>query len=79
MTLSANVQQGTWSVSVQTDAAQDGGYQATIHVRHTSPNGDFEHGFRHERVFATERDAVLEGLREGMTWIALKSTKTIAV
>ncbi|XUW90503.1 hypothetical protein OH764_26460 [Burkholderia sp. M6-3] len=79
MTLSANVQEGTWSVSVKTDAAQDGGYQATIDVRHTSAEGDFNHSFRHAKAFATEREAVLEGLREGMTWIALKSTHTITV
>ncbi|MFP4896074.1 hypothetical protein [Paraburkholderia sp. EG304] len=79
MTLSANEQQGTWSVSVQTDAAHDGGFQSTIHVRHASPDGDFEHSFHHAKIFASEREAVLEGLREGMTWIALKTTRTIAV
>jgi hypothetical protein len=79
MTLSANVHQGTWSVDVQTDADQDGKHRATIHVRHTSPDGDFEHTFHHAKVFVTEREAVLEGLREGMTWIALKFTRTIAV
>jgi len=79
MTLSAKVHDGTWSVSVQTDAAQGGGYRATIHVSHASPDGDFEHTFRHAKVFDVERDAVLEGLREGMTWIALKTTRTIAV
>lgn len=79
MTLSANVHEGSWSVSVQTDAGQDGGYQSTIHVRHALPGGDFEHTFHHAKVFATEREAVLEGLREGMTWIALKTTRTIGV
>jgi hypothetical protein len=79
MTLSGNVQQGSWSVSVQTDAAQGGGYQAVIHVKHTSPDGDFDHTFRHARTFATEREAMLEGLREGMTWIVLKTTRTIGI
>ncbi|RZF24541.1 hypothetical protein EVC45_38375 [Paraburkholderia sp. UYCP14C] len=79
MTLSADVQQGTWSVNVQTDAAQDGGFQSTIHVKHSSPDGAFEHSFHHAKIFATEREAVLEGLREGMTWIALKTTRTITV
>ncbi|WP_233836729.1 hypothetical protein [Paraburkholderia sp. ZP32-5] len=79
MTISANARQGSWTVSVQTDAVKDGGFQATIHVTHASPGGDFEHTFHHSTIFVTERDAVLEGLREGMTWIALKSTKTIAV
>jgi hypothetical protein len=79
MTLSANVQQGTWSVSVQTEPAPQGGFQSTIHVKHSSPEGDFERTFHHARVFAVEREAVLEGLREGMTWIALKTTRTIGV
>ncbi len=79
MTLSANVRQGSWSVNVRTEAAQEGGYQSTILVTHASPDGDFEHTFHHATVFGSEREAVLEGLREGMTWIALKTTRTIAV
>ncbi|NML31874.1 hypothetical protein [Paraburkholderia antibiotica] len=79
MVLSANVRQGTWSVAVHTDAAQGGGYLSTIHVTHASPNGEFEHTFPHARIFDSEREAVLEGLREGMTWIALKTTRTIDV
>ncbi|MGF6970023.1 hypothetical protein OKW43_007118 [Paraburkholderia sp. WC7.3g] len=79
MTLSANAQEGSWSVSVETQEAQEGGFQATIHVRHASPDGDFERTFHQSRVFAVEREAVLEGLREGMTWIALKTTRTIGV
>ncbi|WP_233808236.1 hypothetical protein [Paraburkholderia sp. HP33-1] len=79
MTISANAQQGSWSVSVETEAAPEGGFQATIHVKHESPEGDFEHTFHHARVFIVEREAVLEGLREGMTWIALKTTRTIGV
>ncbi|MBC8746653.1 MULTISPECIES: hypothetical protein [Paraburkholderia] len=79
MTLSANAQEGSWSVSVETHEAQEGGFQATIHVRHASPDGDFERTFHQSRVFAVEREAVLEGLREGMTWIALKKTRTIGV
>ncbi|MEI6001937.1 hypothetical protein H3V53_33805 [Paraburkholderia bengalensis] len=77
MTLSGNVQEGTWSVNVQTEEADDGGYRATVHVQHSSPEGDFEHTFRHARKFSTEREAVLEGLREGMCWIGLKMTRTI--
>lgn len=79
MAISANAQQGTWSVSVQTEQTQEGGFQATIHVKHASPEGDFERTFHQSQVFAVEREAVLEGLREGMTWIALKTTRTIGV
>jgi hypothetical protein len=76
MTLSGNVQEGAWSVNVQTEPAEDGGYRSRIHVRHSSPEGDFEHAFQGKK-FNTERDAVLDGLREGMTWIGLKMARTI--
>jgi hypothetical protein len=79
MTLSGNVRQGEWSVNVETKPAEDGGYQSTIHVRHSSPDGDFEHTFQQGKKFGTERDAVLDGLREGMTWIGLKMARTIKV
>ena len=79
MTLSGNVQEGAWSVNVQTEPADEGGYQSTIHVTHSSPNGDFEHTFRQHKKFNTEREAVLEGLREGMTWIGLKIARTISM
>lgn len=77
MTMSGNVQDGAWSVTVQTEPGETGGYQSRIHVRHSSPDGDFEHTFCHAKKFNTERDAVLDGLREGMTWIGLKMARTI--
>jgi hypothetical protein len=77
MTLSGNVQEGAWSVNVQTEPAEGGGYRSSIHVRHSSPEGDFEHAFRQGKKFNTERDAVLDALREGMTWIELKMARTI--
>ncbi|ACC70296.1 hypothetical protein PPMP20_32035 [Paraburkholderia phymatum] len=79
MTLSGKVQEGEWSVSVQTEAAEEGGYRSTIHVRHSSPEGDFERTFRHDKPCSTEREAVLDGLREGMSWIGLKMARTIKV
>jgi hypothetical protein len=77
MVLLGNVQQGDWSVNVETEAAEDGGYQSTIKVRHSAAEGDFEHTFRHGKRFSTERDAMVDGLREGMTWIGLKMARTI--
>ncbi|SEK10882.1 hypothetical protein [Paraburkholderia diazotrophica] len=79
MTLSGNVHQQTWSVNVQTEAVGEGGFRPTINVRHSSPHGDFKHTFRHGGIFSTEREAVLAGLREGMTWIELKMARTISV
>jgi hypothetical protein len=77
MAMTGSVQDGAWSVSVQAEPAETGGYQSTIHVRHSSPDGNFEHTFRHGRKCNSERDAVLDGLREGTTWIGLKMARTI--
>lgn len=84
MTILGNVHEGHWSVAVETAPAPGGapgahgadgshGYVCEICVTHERA-GDklFEHRFRHARTFASEREAVLEGLREGMTWIELK-------
>ncbi|MEM5372746.1 hypothetical protein V4C53_42990 [Paraburkholderia azotifigens] len=79
MTLLGNVQEGEWSVNVVTEPAEDGGFQSTIYVSHTSPDANFEHAFRHDRKFGSEREAALDGLRDGMTWIELKMARTIKV
>jgi len=78
MTISANVTEAGWVVSVETHEAK-GGFACTVHVNHRTPEGTFSHGFRHGDVFPTEREAVLAGLREGMIWIELKMAKTIAL
>jgi hypothetical protein len=72
MTLTANAQDREWSVNVSSCAEPVGGYRAVIHVAHNCGSGAFEYEFRHSGTFRTEREALLEGLREGMTWIELK-------
>lgn len=79
MTLSGKVEGNEWAVTVETSAAKDGGYCCRIHVRHTSPEGLFERDFAHDCTFVTEREALLEGLRKGMTWIELKVSQSIGV
>lgn len=78
MTISGNVSEADWSVSTEVSETT-GGYGSRIHVSHRTPEGVFTHQFKHSRTFATEREAVLEGLREGMVWIELKQAKTIHV
>jgi len=78
MTISANVSDAGWLVSVETHEVE-GGFACTVHVNHPRPEGTFAHEFRHNDVFSTEREAVLAGLREGMVWIELKMAKTIAL
>ncbi|QCP49885.1 UDP-glucose 4-epimerase [Trinickia violacea] len=76
MTMSGKVGEGDWSVSAEVKPVA-GGFVCTVHVDHDDPKGKFEHQFKHHTVFATERDAVLEGLREGMVWIEQKRAHSI--
>lgn len=46
-----------------------------IKVMHGTPGGAFRHAFRHGGTYPAERDAMIEGLRAGMTWIELKMSK----
>jgi len=79
MGLKGNISEGSWNVVVETTAAS-GGYRCTVHVTHELPGREaFRHAFTHHRTFSTEREAVLEGLREGMTWIELKRTNAFDV
>lgn len=76
MTVSGKVSGRGWSVSAEVEPVS-GGFVCTIHVDHSDPKGKFEHKFKHFRVFETEREAVLEGLREGMVWIEQKMAHSI--
>lgn len=78
MTLSGKVSEADWSVSTEVNETT-GGYDCRIQVSHRTPEGVFTHQFKHSRTFATEREAVLEGLREGMVWVELKQGKTFHV
>jgi hypothetical protein len=76
MTLKGQVTGNDWTVFTDTFPA-DGGFGCEIHVGHTGSAGEFKHRFRHAKIFATEREAILDGLREGMVWISLKQSETI--
>lgn len=80
MTLKGSISEGHWNVAVETTPAPGGGYRCTVHVTHERRAHDtFSHTFTHHRTFATEHDAVIEGLRDGMTWIELKRTNAFDV
>ncbi|PXW25392.1 UDP-glucose 4-epimerase [Paraburkholderia caballeronis] len=80
MTLKGNISEGSWNVVVETSPAEGGGYRCSVHVTHEVPGHDvFRHSFTHYLTFPGEREAVLEGLREGMTWIELKRTNAFDV
>jgi hypothetical protein len=78
MTISGNISEADWSVSTEVDQVA-GGHECRVRVNHRTADGVFTHEFKHGGIFATEREAVLEGLREGMVWIELKRAKTIHV
>ncbi|MFC0397317.1 UDP-glucose 4-epimerase [Paraburkholderia rhizosphaerae] len=78
MTLAGNAHETEWSVDVTTFAAEQG-YRSNIRVSHQSASGAFAHDFQHSGIFATEREALLEGLREGMTWVELKLSGALHV
>lgn len=73
MALNGTINAGSWSVSVETAPAPLGGFGCQIHVTHTTPGAQFNHAFAHHRTFESETTAMLEGLREGMQWVELKS------
>jgi len=75
MSISGNVNEADWSVSAEVEETA-GGYHCRIRVSHRTPEGVFQHEFKHSKVFPTEREAVLEGLREGMVWVGLKQART---
>ncbi|SDD15219.1 hypothetical protein [Paraburkholderia lycopersici] len=72
MSLNGHVDSGAWSVEAATSPAPHGGFQCEVTVMHGSQTQRFTHAFKHHRVFESEREAVIEGLREGMLWIDLK-------
>ena len=73
MTLKGTVNAGTWIVEATTVPAPQGGFVCHISILQSEPEQPFGHAFAHHRIFDTETAAVLDGLREGMLWIDLKS------
>ena len=73
MTLKGTVDSGVWRVEAETSPAEQGGFCCLINVEHGSPEQHFNHAFPHHHIFENEVTAVLEGLREGMVWVDLKS------
>jgi hypothetical protein len=78
MTILGNVRDSDWSVSAATHQTA-GGFDCSIRLSHTTPDGVFTHEFTHSSVYPSEREAVLAGLREGMTWVHLKMSRTLSV
>ena len=79
MTLSGEVHDADWSVAVETIATGTGGYRCRIHVTLVSPDGACERTFAHSRTHDTEREAAIDGLRAGMTWVEMRKSNMFTV
>ncbi|AIO45318.1 hypothetical protein K6Y76_23675 [Burkholderia cenocepacia] len=79
MTLSGELHEADWSVAIETVAAESGGFRCRIHVTLKAPGGACERTFSHSRTHATEREAAIDALRAGMTWIEMKKSNTFTV
>ncbi|WP_175885017.1 hypothetical protein [Burkholderia sp. BCC0044] len=79
MTLSGEVHDADWSVAIETSPAETGGYRCRIHVMLMSPDGTCERVFADSRLHDTEREAAIDGLRVGMTWVEMKKSNTFTV
>lgn len=75
MTLSGSAQGPKWRVSAQTSPAP-GGFVCRVRVEHDGVRGAFSHEFVHATRYKVEREALLDGLRQGMLWIDHKVTRT---
>jgi hypothetical protein len=79
MTLKGSIDSGIWRVQAETAPAPQGGYTCLITVAHGAQEQRFNHAFAHHRTFESETAAVLEGLREGVVWVDLKSRHAFEV
>ncbi|BCQ28980.1 hypothetical protein NK8_71700 (plasmid) [Caballeronia sp. NK8] len=79
MPLKGSVDNADWTVTCNTEQTPRG-VECSITVEQRNVEGGrFMHHFKHASTFNDEREAVIAGLREGMTWIRLKATHTINV
>ncbi|CAM2175871.1 UDP-glucose 4-epimerase [Burkholderia latens] len=79
MTVSGELHDTDWSVAIETAAAETGGFRSRIHVVLESPGAVCDRTFCRSTVHATERDAALDALRIGMTWVEMKKSNTFTV
>jgi hypothetical protein len=72
VTLNGHIDTTGWSVDAHTSPASEGVFSCEIVVSHGEAPQQATHAFTHHLTFESERDALLEGLREGMVWVDLK-------
>jgi hypothetical protein len=77
MDMSGKVDGGGWTV---TACARESGaeFGCLIGTCIAAPDGAVVREFAHDRTFGTPQEAVLEGLKEGMSWVDLTTSNTIS-
>ncbi|CAB3774043.1 UDP-glucose 4-epimerase [Paraburkholderia humisilvae] len=78
MSLSGKVDGGGWTV---TACARESGaeFDCLIGTSIAAQDGLVVREFTHDQIFSTPQEAVLEGLRAGMSWVGLTTSNTIGV
>ncbi|MGP8437961.1 hypothetical protein ACT2FY_08205 [Paraburkholderia fungorum] len=76
MNVSGKVDGAGWTV---TAVARESGaeFGCLIGMSVAAPAGVVVREFAHDRTFSTPQEAVLDGLRAGMSWVGLTTSKTI--
>ncbi|MGC2966608.1 hypothetical protein [Paraburkholderia aspalathi] len=76
MNLSGRVDGDGWSV---TACARESGteFGCLIGTSVAAPDGVVVRVFTHDRNFSTPQEAVLDGLKQGMSWVDLTTSNTI--
>ncbi|AEA60773.1 hypothetical protein ACS0ZG_14885 [Burkholderia gladioli] len=70
MSMQGVVRDGDWTIGVSTELRPDGAFECRVHVLQRVEPAPLRREFVHGGMFRSEQDAMLDGLHEGMMWIA---------
>jgi hypothetical protein len=73
--MNGTISADTSTVTAGTVPAPQGGYGCPGHVSYAPREVQFTREFPHQSTFESETAAVLEGLREGVLWVELKTRR----
>jgi hypothetical protein len=77
MDLSGKIEGGGWTVTACAHEQGDE-FGCRINTSIAAPDGAIAREFAHNRTFCTAQEAVLEGLKEGMSWVGLTTSNTVS-
>jgi hypothetical protein len=76
MDLSGKVDGDGWTVTACARASGTD-FGCLIGTSVAGPDGVVVREFTHDQIFRTPQEAVLDGLKEGMSWVGLTTSNTI--